>query len=169
MDTGSGSQPDVAARPAAGRASMSSSVRPHDGRADAVGRCRLAIIGCVRRDGFLTLQYSLWPVPEALLGDQRLHEGEDAGIAVGSRGMGRRTADPRSRSAYRVASDGKRVVGAIRFGPATWPTLGVLRVLFAPLAHTPGLDEWLCEVRVTLDANAVRTTTVRQADDRPRW
>jgi hypothetical protein len=40
--------------------------------------------------------------------------------------------------------------------------LGPVRVLFPPFAHTPGLDRILCEVQVIIDANRVRSASVRR-------
>jgi hypothetical protein len=142
---------------------MAASVHPQHHKPDLGGGYQVAITGCGFRDDHFVLQYSLSPVPDPLAGDQRHHEGDDPGIVVDSQNKTYRS----SRSAYRVAADGQRVVGAIRFGPAVWPSLGVFRVLFAPLAHTPGLHERLCEVRLTVDADKVRTTRVRRRRTSP--
>jgi hypothetical protein len=116
----------------------------------------LTVLGSQIVDGYLCLQYSVSPVPAPLAGDGTLHEGGDAGLAVDSRHRVYR----KCRSAYRTARDGDRVVGALKIGPADWPRLGVVRVLFAPFAHTPEICYGLRAVRMTVDADRVRSITV---------
>ena len=115
------------------------------------------ITRCAVNEANLLIQYRVSPVPELLVGDVGRSEGDDAGVAFDSR----RRIYTASRSAYRVSADGSVVTGALRLGPAVWPTLGVLRILFAPLAHTPGLQGLLCEACLTVDASRIRTTSVR--------
>lgn len=117
----------------------------------------VAVIGTALFDRFVCLQYAVSPVPAALRDDGSLHEGDNAGIAIDSRHHIYR----HCRSAYRRSRDGSRVVGVLEIGPSAWPTLGAVRILFAPLAHTAGLDRNLCELRVTFEASRMRTTVVR--------
>ena len=125
---------------------------------------RVAITGCEIAGDFLRLRYSLSPVPAVLADGHARHEGTGAGLAID----GWLQTYRQCRSSYRLSSDGLRVLGTICFGPAWWPpTLGTLRVLFAPLAHTPGLSALLCEVQVTADATGTRATLVRDGPGRP--
>jgi hypothetical protein len=119
----------------------------------------IALTGSGLHEQCVWLQYTVSPIPYAPTGDHDLHEGGDVGIAVD----GHRHVHHRCRSAYRVADTGGRVVGALKVGPATWPRSGVVRVLFAPFAHTPGLDRILCEACVILQAGEVRSAAVRRA------
>ena len=106
----------------------------------------IALTGSGLWEHCVWLQYAVSPIPDALTGDHDLHEGGDVGIALD----GHRHVHHGCRSAYRVADSGARVVGALKVGPATWPASGLVRVLFAPFAHTAGLDRILCEVRLIL-------------------
>jgi hypothetical protein len=115
----------------------------------------VSIIGTAVYDGFVCLQYAVAPVPPALVGNKSLHEGDNAGVAIDSRHRIYR----HCRSAYRVSRDGKRAVGVLKVGPTSWPTLGVVRILFAPFAYSAGLDRELCEVRLSFDGGQVRTSS----------
>jgi hypothetical protein len=117
----------------------------------------VTIIGTAVYDDFVCLQYEVAPVPPILVGDRALHEGDDAGVAIDSQHRVYR----HCRSAYRVSRDGSRAVGVLAIGPTTGPTLGVARVLFAPFAHSAGLNRNLCEVRLTFDTTRVRSAVVR--------
>jgi hypothetical protein len=110
-------------------------------------------------DDELCLEYEIAPVPASLIDDTRLHEGHDVGVAVD----GHRHVVHGGRSAYRVAGDGSRVVGVLKLGPSTWPDLGVVRVLFAPFAHSAGLSRILCEARLIIEGSTVRRMSVRRA------
>ena len=125
----------------------------HDARAYSI-----AITGSGIYNDCLCLQYAVTPIPAALVGDRSLHEGGDAGIAIDNHRNVRREC----RSAYRVAMTGSRVVGALKVGPAAWPGLGTVTVLFYPFAHTPGLHRRLCQVRVILDGTGVRSATIHR-------
>jgi hypothetical protein len=112
----------------------------------------IVLLDCTLSPDYLCLQYSVTPVPEPLIGDLGLHEGDAPAVAIDSR----RRVYRDSTSAYRLAHDGTHLVGAVRLGPATWPTFGLIRILFSPLAHTPPVDDLLCEARVILDGDRVR-------------
>jgi hypothetical protein len=119
----------------------------------------VAVTASSLHDEYLCLEYLVSPTPTVLVGDRAMHEGRDAGVAVDSR----RRVYRECHSGYRVSLTGSGVVGALKIGPASWTNLGPVRVLFAPLAHTPALQRSLCEVWLFIDATGVRTTAVRWA------
>ena len=128
-------------------------------RYDDAHRYTVAITGSGLCDECLCLQYVVSPIPAVLVGDGSLHEGGDAGLAIDSQ----RRVHRDCRSAYRASRTGESVVGALKIGPAAWPGLGRVTVLFYPFAHTPGLHRSLCEVRVLIDGTGVRGATIRRA------
>ena len=107
-------------------------------------------------DGYLCLEYLVFPVPPILLGDHAWHEGEQAGLAIDNGAVHRCC-----RSGYRASDDGHSVAGAVKVGPVAWPVLGRVSVLFAPFAHTPELRRELCEVRLIIEAARVRGAQIR--------
>lgn len=109
----------------------------------------------IARD-LLCLEYLVFPVPPELAGDRDLHDGAAAGLAVAGHDVHRRCV-----SGYRTAADGHCVVGAVRIGPAAWPVLGRVTVVFAPFAHTASLRHDLCEVRLVVEAGRVRSARIR--------
>jgi hypothetical protein len=119
----------------------------------------LAITGSGLYGGYLCLQYALTPVPAELVQDRSLHEYANAGIALDAK----RHVYRDCRGAYRTSGSGTNVLGALKIGPADWAGLGRVRVLFAPLARTPGVFRTLCEVQVIIDATRVRSATIRRA------
>jgi hypothetical protein len=124
------------------------------------GRHRSAVVitGADVFDVYLCLRYEVSPTPTGLR-DGALHEGGDAGIAIDSvlhdchHGS----------SAYRRSRTGSHVVGALKFGPASWPEDCSVAVLFSPFAHTPTLHAHLCEVRLLIDGGRVRVVSARAA------
>lgn len=112
--------------------------------------------GAVEFHGYLCLQYVVTPVPSILRAESSLHEG-DAGIAIGDHG----TVYQDCSSAYRRSADGSPVIGALKISPALRPGTRRVRVLFASLAHTPGLDQALCEVELQLDSDRVEPISIR--------
>jgi hypothetical protein len=118
----------------------------------------LAVTGAVVFHRYLCLQYVVTPVPRVLRAESSLHEG-DAGIAIGDHG----TVYGDCSSAYRRSADGSRVIGALKISPALRPGTSRVRVLFPPLAHTPGLDQALCEVELKVDSDRVEPISIRWA------
>jgi hypothetical protein len=102
--------------------------------------------------GRLCLQYWISPVPAALIGDHRLYQGRDAGVVLDSRRHVYRGCE----SGYRTSRTGEHVAGALRMGPAAWPELGFLTVLFAPFAYTRGLTGHLSEIDVRIYGLRIR-------------
>jgi hypothetical protein len=117
----------------------------------------VTITGSTLTDDYLCLQYEVSPVPPELIGDRSLHEGGDVGLAAG-----RHRVYHGCHTGYRTAASGSCVVGALKIGPAAWPGVGSIRVLFPPFAHTPGIDRILCEVRMIISTTQVRSTFVRR-------
>jgi hypothetical protein len=113
------------------------------------------ITGSGLAQDFLCLEYLVFPVPPALLGDDRTHEGDAAGLAVHGA-----TVHRCCRSGYRTAADEMCVVGAVKIGPAAWPVFGRIAVLFAPFAHTPRLSRELCEARLVIADGRVRSARI---------
>jgi hypothetical protein len=105
---------------------------------------------------YLCLEYLVFPVPPKLLGDHDWHEGDKAGLALDGETVHRCCG-----SGYRTSEDGHCVAGAVKIGPVGWPVLGRVTVLFAPFAHTPGLHQRLCEVRLIVEAARVRGAQIR--------
>jgi len=118
----------------------------------------VTITGCRLYDNYLCLQYAVSPTPPQLASDRSLHEGADVGLAVDCH----RHVYHGCRTGYRTAATGSSVVGALKIGPAAWAGLGSVRLLFPPFAHTPGLERILCEVQVIIDANRVRSVSIRR-------
>lgn len=133
-------------------------VPPVSAGADA-HRFAVAITGADFFGDYLCLGYLVTPVPAELLGGTGLREGGHAGIAVDST----RSTCQDCTSAYRISRTGAEVLGALKFGPAAWPDAGCIAVLFAPFAHTPALHAHLCEVRLDVGRDGIRTTSVRAA------
>jgi hypothetical protein len=121
-------------------------------------RYTVTITGSALYGRYLCLQYDVTPTPPQLIGDRSLHEGGDVGLAVDRH----RHVYHGGQAGYRTTRTGSHVVGALKIGPARWAGLGPVRVLFPPFAHTPGLDRILCEVQVIIDANRVRSASVRR-------
>jgi hypothetical protein len=117
----------------------------------------LQITGSGLYDSYLCLEYSVTPTPEPLRGCTDWQEGDQAGVAIDK---GRHLYRD-CHSSYRTSHDGSQVLGALRIGPAAWRGLGPVRILFAPLAHTPLLHGNLCELLVIIDRVGVRSATIR--------
>jgi hypothetical protein len=135
-----------------------------DGTLDPGSEFEVSITGSALSPGYLSLLYAVSPVPAALVDDGALHEGTHAGITVDRNHRLYRG----GHSAYRTSEKANSVVGALRLGPAPWHGIGLVRVVFAPLAHTPGFEEILCEACVVIDATRVRSTAVRGCGARAR-
>jgi hypothetical protein len=129
--------------------------RPHDESGHDLCHYTVRITGSGLAQEFLCVEYVVFPVPRMLLGDHTMHEGDAAGLAV--HGV---TVHHCCRSGYRTAADGSCVVGAVKIGPAAWPVLGRIAVLFAPFAHTPGLSRQLCEARLLIADGRVRRAQI---------
>jgi hypothetical protein len=128
---------------------------PEDPPGDDAHRYTVAIIGSGLCDECLCLQYVVSPIPAVLVGDGSLHEGADAGLAIDSR----RRVHRDCRSAYRASMTGGSVVGALKIGPAAWPGLGRVTVLFYPFAHT--------QVCTTASARSAYSSTALACEARP--
>ncbi|WP_375479331.1 hypothetical protein [uncultured Jatrophihabitans sp.] len=109
-------------------------------------------------DSYLCLRYEVSPAP-TVLRDGELLEGGGAGVAIDSKRHGCHD----GRSAYRRSHTGAQVIGALIFGPTSWPENCSIAVLFAPFAHTAALHAHLCEVRLLVDDGRVRVVSARAA------
>jgi hypothetical protein len=116
---------------------------------------RIAITDTSLVDGHICVQYLITPVPERLRSPTTtLH-----------RGTGRAVDDANAlydcTIAYRRATRGDRIVGAVRVGPDVSRTGKRIRVLLNPLPHTEGSDDVLCELHLAIHRGAVRTEAIR--------
>lgn len=126
----------------------------------------VGIVNAALLPGGLQIEYAVRPVPAGLGSDPQLHEGE---LEVSIDGV----RCPHARSAYSLAEDAAAVVGALSI-PIRIQRSAVLRIRFAPLAHTVEWSAQTCEaliqVRVAeiepISARWVRpdTLTARQAE-----
>jgi hypothetical protein len=116
----------------------------------------LAVTGAMQFHGYLCLEYVVTPVPSELQAGTGLHEGE-TGVAIGDCGVVYRDC----RSAYRRSADGSRVIGVLKINQALRPGTEQVRVLFAPLAHTPEMNQALCEVELGIRTDRVELISIR--------
>ncbi|WP_375503029.1 hypothetical protein [uncultured Jatrophihabitans sp.] len=100
--------------------------------------------------GYLWLQYSIDPVAEPVRFRNPVRD-EPAGVAADSEGL----ALQHCRSSYSLAVDHLRVVGVLAVGPRANSRPGPLRIRFAPLVATDGLDGELCDVDVEITGSHV--------------
>lgn len=130
-------------------------VGQHPAAPPARTRHTLTITGCVNFQGYVCLRYVVTPVPVELSADTAVSQ-RAAGIAVDDRARVYRDCTV----AYRRSADGARVEGTFRVAPSLPLGTVTLRVLFPPLALTPGLDEALCEAELACNGDRVEPVSI---------